>query len=287
MSYLVHHGIKGQKWGKRNGPPYPLSPGDHSKSEKDAGWRKSLNSSSSDAYSNRSGLIVTNPDGSRTIKKGFKLNRVGNDYLDVNQSGGLYVSHGENDANRYVKALGPSLINRMFGTAGKTIQHITVKEDLRMPSDELLGKECAKALLEDGKFLKKFNESMHSYVYSVYAHNTDSFEDGITKKDLLRIINNPKSKEARVFAYSVNSFFGDPDFKDETKRIYDIFRKLGFDAIQDLHDTMSGTSETAFIVINPSKVSLTSTTPITKERYKEAKQFVKQLEKLKVDEVID
>lgn len=21
---LYHHGIKGQKWGKRNGPPYPL-----------------------------------------------------------------------------------------------------------------------------------------------------------------------------------------------------------------------------------------------------------------------
>lgn len=24
-AYLVHHGIMGQKWGKRNGPPYPLS----------------------------------------------------------------------------------------------------------------------------------------------------------------------------------------------------------------------------------------------------------------------
>lgn len=23
-SYLSHHGIDGQKWGKRNGPPYPL-----------------------------------------------------------------------------------------------------------------------------------------------------------------------------------------------------------------------------------------------------------------------
>ena len=23
-NYLAHHGIKGQKWGKRNGPPYPL-----------------------------------------------------------------------------------------------------------------------------------------------------------------------------------------------------------------------------------------------------------------------
>ena len=24
MSELYHHGIKGQKWGVRNGPPYPL-----------------------------------------------------------------------------------------------------------------------------------------------------------------------------------------------------------------------------------------------------------------------
>lgn len=41
-NYLKHHGIRGQRWGKRNGPPYPLGPGDHSASEKKAGWRKSL-----------------------------------------------------------------------------------------------------------------------------------------------------------------------------------------------------------------------------------------------------
>lgn len=39
---LEHHGIFGMRWGKRNGPPYPLSPEDHSASEKKAGWRKSL-----------------------------------------------------------------------------------------------------------------------------------------------------------------------------------------------------------------------------------------------------
>ena len=43
--YLVHHGIKGQKWGVQNGPPYPLKEGSHSAAEKKAaesdtkGWR--------------------------------------------------------------------------------------------------------------------------------------------------------------------------------------------------------------------------------------------------------
>lgn len=40
--FLSHHGILGQKWGKRNGPPYPLDASDHSASENKAGWRKSL-----------------------------------------------------------------------------------------------------------------------------------------------------------------------------------------------------------------------------------------------------
>lgn len=37
MDYIAHHGIPGQKWGQRNGPPYPLKPGAHSAAEKKYG----------------------------------------------------------------------------------------------------------------------------------------------------------------------------------------------------------------------------------------------------------
>lgn len=43
-NYLAHHGILGMKWGRKNGPPYPLGSEDHSAREKKAGWRKSLGS---------------------------------------------------------------------------------------------------------------------------------------------------------------------------------------------------------------------------------------------------
>ena len=38
--YLCHHGIKGQKWGKKNGPPYPL---DYSKLSKEERYQAKKN----------------------------------------------------------------------------------------------------------------------------------------------------------------------------------------------------------------------------------------------------
>lgn len=39
---IYHHGILGQKWGVRNGPPYPLNAERHSQAEKKAGYTKSI-----------------------------------------------------------------------------------------------------------------------------------------------------------------------------------------------------------------------------------------------------
>ena len=50
--YLMHHGILGQKWGKRNGPPYPLKEGSHTLVEK-TGQGKNQADKILNAYGNK------------------------------------------------------------------------------------------------------------------------------------------------------------------------------------------------------------------------------------------
>lgn len=66
-SDLQHHGILGQKWGKQNGPPYPLSGSDHSAAEKKAGWKKSLSSGAKKA------ITIASSGARKTAKIGAKV----------------------------------------------------------------------------------------------------------------------------------------------------------------------------------------------------------------------
>ena len=66
--YISHHGILGMHWGKRNGPPYPLGAGDHSVSEKKAGWRKSLSAGNSEKKTDSKSDVGYNAH-TRTVQK--------------------------------------------------------------------------------------------------------------------------------------------------------------------------------------------------------------------------
>ena len=262
---LYHHGIKGMRWGVRR---YQNKDG-------------TLTPEGKIRYAEESNKEVqTNSDGSKTIPKGFVFNRVGQQTMDVNDSGALYVSYGKADASRYVKNLGPTLIGNLFGTSAHYVQHISVKDDLEMPSDDQTVSLTISAIKNDKDIMNKFKDS----VYSMTATD-DPFAE-LTSKDIDKASLDPKSKEAVKLAYSINSMLGDPNYADESKKIYNVFRQNGYDAIPDIHDRLSGTSETAMIVINPSKLEITSTQEITKDVSTEARRYVKQLEKLRVSELI-
>lgn len=231
-------------------------------------------------YEESDKAIKQNRDGSSTFPSGFKFNRVGKATLDVNQSGGLYVSYGKEDAARYIKNLGPTPISKLLGVAGETVQHISVKDALKVPSNEQTAKETAKLLLSNEKLLKSFNDSFYALA------TTGDFDKSISKEELKRAVESPESKAAQKISYGVSSFLGDSKYANESKLVYEHFRNKGYDAIPDVHDRLSGTSNTAMIIINPHKVEITSTTAISKDVMKSAKTYVKTLEKLKVSDLI-
>lgn len=260
---LQHHGIKGQRWGIRRFQ------------NKDG----SLTPAGEKRYAIESNkTIQINKDGSRTIPRDFAFNRVGKESIDINQAGGLYVSYGKADAARYMKSLGPTPLGKLLGTASTTVQHLTVKENLKMPSDSQTASETAKLLLSNKSLLDTFNKSVYSFAYN------DG--DGITESDLKNTLSNPSSKSGQKMAYAVSTMLGDGNYAKESKIVYEHFKKQGYDVIPDLHDRLSGTSETAMIIINPEKVKMTSKTYITKDIMKAGKQYVKSLERLKVSDLI-
>ncbi len=280
---LEHHGILGQKWGVRRfeNKDGTLTASGRSRYHTDSkGNYQKLDYAKSNYAEESSKNIKTNTDGSKTIPKGFVFNRVGKQTMDINKSGALYVSYGKEDAARYIKNLGPTPISKILGTAGEAVQHISVKKSLKMPSDTEVAKETVNLLMSNSKLLNELNESIYSSTV------TGDFSNKISKSDLQKALLDPSGKSGQKMAYSVSSFLGDENYANESKVVYEHFRNKGYDAIPDVHDRLSGTSNTALIVINPDKLEVTSSTVITKDIMKEAKNYIKTLEKLEVSELI-
>lgn len=163
---------------------------------------------------------------------------------------------------------------------GEAVQHIRVKNKLRLASEDATCKEISNILLNNKKVLDSFNDS----IFSSFAK--EKLNDTITNSMLEKAIKNPASDISKKIAYGVSGFLANPDYVNESKIIYEHFRNKQYDAIPDIYDGMSGTSKTPMIIINPDKIELTSSTMISKDIMKTGKQYVKTLEKLQMSDPI-
>lgn len=260
---LMHHGIKGQKWGRRR---FQYEDGSLTPAGKERYYVESDKKE------------IRNDDKSSTIPKGYKFNRVGGANLDVNRSGVLYVSSGKNDVTRYMKQLGPTPLAKILGTYSTHVQHIEVTGDIKKASASETARISVDILSKNPKLAERINDSIHAMAAGV------EFD----QKTIAKAKSNPGGKEAMRVALGVSAVLGDGrNYGDIAKIVYDEFRKNGYDAIPDFNDTLTGRSETATIVINPSKLKVTSTKEITKDVMKEGMAYLKTLPDLPISKLLE
>ena len=106
--YLAHHGIKGQKWGKMNGPPYPLGYESHSRKEKKEN-RFSKNGQYIDGNKRRDNTPIEKNVPSKIDKKESKDRKDFNKNDKVNSKATFLLEKKEHDdINREILKKNPN-----------------------------------------------------------------------------------------------------------------------------------------------------------------------------------
>ena len=279
---LYHHGIKGQKWGVRR---YQNEDG-------------SLTPEGKKRYAwDTDSEITKNKDGSYDIPEGFLFNRVGDKSMQVNKSGGLFVSYGKDDANRYVSIFGKMYVKTVndFLEGNKKqeggVQHIVAKEKMKLASNEETIKLSCDILYKNDKVRKEFGDSYFWEMIEPHMHNRGKVADpehDVSKltPDILQKAMKDENDRNRL-AYGLSMMYGDAHYASTTRQVYKTFIEKGYDAIPDFNDTMIGTSSSAMVVINPDKLSMTAFTKIDRKVLKEATNYVSKLSQLPVNQLLN
>ena len=218
--WLAHHGIKGQKWGVRNGPPYPLD-------------EKSSNNRFYADHVHEGRLFCDSVLKKNTI---FKRVQVGKDYERFE----FYATHEKQDVDYFAENFTKNLIRR--GKDKNNIYQIELKntKDLKIPSITKAAKITSNLLYDrksrnDIKYILKNSAKSISKNPEVYKIFTSAY-DMVDKIPPDKLTTGNK----RVIYNAINLSMvchSNKHFTDTHQKVYDLLKRNGYGAIVDINDT--------------------------------------------------
>lgn len=267
--YLYHHGILGQRWGKRNGPPYPLDAQDHSASEKKAGWKKSLEKDERRSDNMQS---PNNTSSDETPKKKWSTKKkvavgAAATVAALAAIGGMYV---------YKKSKIPiHIVTMRFGTM-VDVSKLSTNEVILKKGTKLhrVSSKSFEDYAKDGQtiYTSYKRKDVHLYKDQIPKHISRWAKQGIIDgngknayEHVMTVKNDVKIPSRRTVAEIYMKTFGkdrideghykrfmenlvdrdDPD----VKRFLSAVRRSGYNALIDEHDT--NWADSPLILLNP------------------------------------
>lgn len=248
--YVVsHHGILGQKWGKRNGPPYPLGGGDYSDLEIGKVYKARRNKNS----------IYNKKHFDKVIKEGTSVTTLSYDKDRTKGKDMFYAAYEKTDKHQYNTLFNRKVPTTMYDDDGNNIgtgefykfkiDNIANK-DIKVASEDSGADAFRKLYTKDRDFYNFVTDKDRmqalfvedKYKFKGYRESAKSLEkirsnENVTSDDL--------QKAYRMFNYVIPS-----DGSGNTRKANDIakqraklFTQLkedGYGALLDTNDAIYG-----------------------------------------------
>ncbi len=246
---LYHHGILKQRWGVRNGPPYPLRGGDYSRSEKKAIFKERRKKNS----------IYNKKHFDKILKKGSKVNTLSYDANRTKNTDMFYATHTKSDLNQYNALFNKKIPQELYDKDGNSIGTGSyykfkisneLSKDVKVASEDS-GARVFKSLYENDRdffnFITDPDRMQKHFVDDKYK-----FKGYKETRDVLQKMKNPSYKPSekdvdtiyRMFNYVIpSSGTNDREAKDVTKqraKFFAALKKEGYGAVLDTNDAIYG-----------------------------------------------
>lgn len=240
-SSLAHHGILGQKWGQRNGPPYPLSGGDYSELEKKKIYKVRRVKPNS---------LYNKKHFDEVLSGGTKISTLSYDPYRTNKVDMFYATHTKLDQHMY-----NSLFNRPISDEeGKKVLKFkitnTLKKNVKVASEDS-GAEAFRSLYKSDRDFYNFVTDPNR-MQSLFVTSKYKFRGYRQSRDALNALREGKKIDAndlqkiyRMFNYVIPSDgSGDKrkakDVLKQRDKFFDLLKNSGYSAVLDTNDAIYG-----------------------------------------------
>lgn len=250
MDELQHHGILGQEWGKRNGPPYPLKGGSYSAVERKLIKLRRKNQKNSIYNKRHFDEVISTKDTLSTLSynkdrtKDTDMFFAAYKPLDKHQYNALFnrpvqMPYYDDDGNE----IGT-------GTFLKYRINNNVKADMKVASEDSAAKVFQKLYSEDRDFYNYVTDPTRmqknfvddKYKFRGYRESRDKLESvregNVPTSDDLQVI-------YRMFNYTIPSDGGGDkrianDVAKQRAKFFNELKKEGYGAVLDTNDAIYG-----------------------------------------------
>ena len=246
---LAHHGILGQKWGYRNGPPYPLSGGDYSKEELRKVYnQRSLKPNSLYNKKHFDDIIKADKDTLTTLShdpnrmKGTDMFFAAYDKMDKHQYNALF--------NRKAPRMQYDKDGNEIGTGMFLKYRINqnAKSDIKVASEDSGANVFKNLYNKDRDFYNFVTQRMTS----LYPKDKYLFKGYRESMDTIKAVANGKkptesdvAKMYRLFNYVLPNDGGGnqkiaKDVLTQRTKFFNALKKEGYGAVLDTNDAIYG-----------------------------------------------